>query len=288
MDEGQPTTGGNTEPPVPPAAPRPPDLPEPPKPGERQPGGRRRADRPAGAHRLTGEDTQLLPRLPGRRRRLLLVLGCVALAAAFAVALGLAVVGLGGRQPGAAPTGDGAGVGAGVTGPSIQDNPPGTGSADPTASTRPSRSATPSPSRSPGAQSGTPAAPAVGTPSAGSPSASPSPTPSWTTLTVTATRALVRGDSVRTNRTTLAMRADGNLAIVDENGTTRWLSGTSTSGSKAVFQSDGNFVVYDAAMNPLWSSRTDGHNGAVLVLQADGDVCVVYQGTRLWCAGTAH
>jgi hypothetical protein len=110
----------------------------------------------------------------------------------------------------------------------------------------------------------------------------------WTTLTVTATRALSRGESVHTNRTTLTMQADGNLVIVDETGTTRWRAGTSPAGDKAVFQDDGNFVVYDASMRPLWSSRTDRHSGAVLVLQADGDVCVVYQGARLWCTGTAH
>jgi hypothetical protein len=107
-------------------------------------------------------------------------------------------------------------------------------------------------------------------------------------LTVNATKPLFRGDSVQTNRTRLVMQTDGNLAIVDENGTRRWTSGTGPTGRQATFQADGNFVVYDANSRPLWSSGTDGHSGAVLVLQTNGDVCVVDHGTALWCARTAH
>ena len=133
----------------------------------------------------------------------------------------------------------------------------------------------------------TPAAPSR-SPSSAAPSASPSASPVLTSLTVNATRALELGESVQTDRTKLVMRTDGNLAIVDENGTTRWTSNTAGTGHKTVFQDDGNFVVYDANMNTAWSSRTDGHGGAVLALQTNGDVCIVYQGTSIWCAGTAH
>jgi hypothetical protein len=154
--------------------------------------------------------------------------------------------------------------------------------------------------------SATPGASNTALPGSGSPAATPTPTrasasasrptgsppgaasPVWTTLTVTATKALLRGNSVQTNRTTLSMKLDGNLAIIDENGVTRWTSGTAGPGNQATFQSDGNFVVYDASARPLWSSRTDHHNGAVLVLQANGDVCVVDHGVSVWCAGTAH
>jgi hypothetical protein len=107
-------------------------------------------------------------------------------------------------------------------------------------------------------------------------------------LTGTATRSLSLGDSWQTNRTKLLMQTDGNLVIIDENGTTRWASGTAGPGSRTTFQGDGNFVVYDTANRALWSSRTDGHDGAVLVLQTNGDVCVVYQSAPIWCAHTAH
>ncbi len=84
------------------------------------------------------------------------------------------------------------------------------------------------------------------------------------------------------------MRTDGNLVIIDEHGTTRWTSGTAGSGFQTTFQADGNLVVYNSRGSPLWSSRTDGHNGAVLNLSTNGDVCVVYQSKSIWCAGTAH
>jgi hypothetical protein len=266
VDEGQPTPDDAGDGPVP-----------------------HRGVRPAGAHRLTGEDSRILPRLSGRRHLLILV--CAVLAVALAAAVGVAVVGRGG-PPAAGSTGaigNAAGGGAGVAGPSIGDDPTGTAWAGPTPSAPPSRSATRSPSRTPGARSGTNvAAPGTGASASDAPSASPSASTVWTSLTVTATRALTRGQSVQTNRTSLAVQDDGNMVIVDETGTIRWRAGTSPNGDKAVFQGDGNFVVYDVAMRPLWSSHTDGHGGAVLVLQADGDVCVVYQGARLWCAGTAH
>jgi hypothetical protein len=68
-------------------------------------------------------------------------------------------------------------------------------------------------------------------------------------LTVEATQALLRGESVQTNRTRLPMQTDGELAI-DENGVTRWRSATAGQGDRAVFQNDGNVVVYDARMVP--------------------------------------
>jgi len=130
------------------------------------------------------------------------------------------------------------------------------------------------------------ASPATAAPSVG-PSAPPAP-PALTSLTVTGTRALGPGESVRTDRTKLLMQPDGNLVILDQNGKTLWKSNTTGTGNKTVFQGDGNLVVYDSRMSTAWSTRTDGHDGATLVLQKNGDVCVVYHGKSLWCAGTAH
>jgi hypothetical protein len=119
-------------------------------------------------------------------------------------------------------------------------------------------------------------------------SAQPIASPSTAALTVTGTRALELGDSVQTDRTKLLMQSDGDLVILDQNGKTLWKSDTAGTGNKTVFQGDGNFAVYDSQMKTAWSSRTDGHNGAVLVLQKNGDVCIVYHGKSIWCAGTAH
>jgi hypothetical protein len=164
-------------------------------------------------------------------------------------------------------------------------------SASPTPAVSPSPGPRPSPTPSLGPSPTTPASQAKA-PDTGKPTPSPSvsPSPVWTSLTVTATRSLFQGDSWQTNRTKLAMQADGNLVIIDEHGTARWASGTAGAGNRATFQGDGNFVVYDAANRPLWSSRTDLHPSgvAVLVLQTNGDVCVVYQSAPIWCAGTAH
>ena len=110
----------------------------------------------------------------------------------------------------------------------------------------------------------------------------------WTVVTVPATRVLEVGQSVQSNRTRLVMESGGNLAVYDETGKQRWSSGTAGRGHRAIFQGDGNLVVFDQNQTPLWTSNTAGHNGATLVLEADGNVCVVYQGVVIWAANTAH
>jgi hypothetical protein len=39
-------------------------------------------------------------------------------------------------------------------------------------------------------------------------------------------------------------------------------------------QGDGNLVLYDYAGHPRWASGTDGHHGARLVLQCDGNLVI--------------
>jgi hypothetical protein len=46
-------------------------------------------------------------------------------------------------------------------------------------------------------------------------------------------------------------------------------------------------VVVDSGRETLWSSRTDGHPGAVLVFQADGNVVIKSDDTVLWSAETS-
>jgi hypothetical protein len=61
-------------------------------------------------------------------------------------------------------------------------------------------------------------------------------------------------------------------------------SGTNT-GSTAITQTDGNFVLYDTNGNALWASNTAGHPG----VQTDGNL-VVYDtnGNPLWPSNTGH
>jgi outer membrane protein assembly factor BamB len=54
--------------------------------------------------------------------------------------------------------------------------------------------------------------------------------------------------------------------------------------AEAVMQTDGNFVVYDLDTGtPIWHTHTDGHPGAYLNIQDDGNL-VVYsaEGEALW------
>jgi hypothetical protein len=112
--------------------------------------------------------------------------------------------------------------------------------------------------------------------------------PQWTTLTVNATKVWHRGDTVQTNRTKLTLQSSGDLVIIDEFGKVRWDSQTGGHGQYAMFQSDGNLVVYDRSFRTAWSSNTGNHSGATLVLQANGDVDIVYRGSIIWASHTAH
>jgi hypothetical protein len=122
----------------------------------------------------------------------------------------------------------------------------------------------------------------------------PSPAPSrsggsaaahhWQTLVVHATYVLHPGESVRSNRLTLSLLPAGDLVLRDENGRVTWSTGTRAQGTQAVFQADGNLVLYQGGTT-LWSSRTDGHDGATLELGADGAMRIEYGGTTLWSTG---
>jgi hypothetical protein len=51
-------------------------------------------------------------------------------------------------------------------------------------------------------------------------------------------------------------------------------------------QSDGNLVCYNASGQPYWASRTDGHPGARLAVQDDGNVVIYVDGQPIWATGT--
>jgi hypothetical protein len=93
---------------------------------------------------------------------------------------------------------------------------------------------------------------------------------------------------VRTNRIRLTLQTNGDLVLRNERDTIVWSTGTRASGTHAVFQADGNFVLYSRDNSTLWSSRTDGHDGAILVLQADGNLTILNRSDVLWATGTGE
>ncbi len=77
----------------------------------------------------------------------------------------------------------------------------------------------------------------------------------------------------------LLMQDDGNLVLYNTtNGTAVWNSRTyGNAGAYAVFQTDGNFVVYSANGTALWYSATYGESGGqYLAVQDDGNL-VIYR-----------
>jgi hypothetical protein len=96
------------------------------------------------------------------------------------------------------------------------------------------------------------------------------------------------GVGFTTAKGTLAAQSDGNLVLKDERGQVRWATNThGNPGAYAVFQEDGNLVVY-ANQQPIWASKTEW-KGAYLVLQTDGNL-VIYDASNqpIWASDTGH
>ncbi len=92
----------------------------------------------------------------------------------------------------------------------------------------------------------------------------------------------------------LTMQTDGNLVLYfapfGAATWSQWLWSSSTSGNpgaRAVFQQDGNLVVYAAGGKALWAAGTNGKGAGSLAVQDDGNL-VVYNSNNsaLWAAGT--
>ncbi len=78
-------------------------------------------------------------------------------------------------------------------------------------------------------------------------------------------------------RFTLVYQPDGNLVLYrDAAGpqpTYQWDTETAERpAGRVLMQHDGNLVVYDPDGSPLWASGTDGHPGASLAIQDDGNL----------------
>ena len=100
---------------------------------------------------------------------------------------------------------------------------------------------------------------------------------------------LLSGQSIQAEAAAcrLVFQTDGNLVAYEE-GVAYWSARTAgvATGGSAAMQSDGNFVVYDAAGVPRWHTRTAGNPGAFLVIQNDCDVVLRSAGgAALWSSG---
>jgi hypothetical protein len=102
---------------------------------------------------------------------------------------------------------------------------------------------------------------------------------------------LVAGQSFKIGKLALRMQSDGNL-VVYRDGVSKWATGTNNWPSTcttcyASFQSDGNLVLYGSSGNgeytPYWSTGTNGHPGAELVLSDTAPyLSIVVNSTQLW------
>jgi hypothetical protein len=71
-------------------------------------------------------------------------------------------------------------------------------------------------------------------------------------------------------------QSDGNFVLYDVlAGTALWTTNTGgTVPGQAIVQSDGNFVIYDATGAALWAAGTAGNPGAYLLLHDDGNFVI--------------
>jgi hypothetical protein len=108
------------------------------------------------------------------------------------------------------------------------------------------------------------------------------PSPQWHTVTVHNTAVLGRNRSWQSDRLRLTLTAAGDVVLRDR-GKVVWHTGTANRGAtKLVFQADGNLVLYTDSMATVWRSNTPGHDGAVLVLGANGRLSIVHGGRTIW------
>lgn len=96
-----------------------------------------------------------------------------------------------------------------------------------------------------------------------------------------------------TNKARLIFQSDGNLVVYDEHMRPVFASNTVGRGFRLIFQSDGNLVVYNRngirPVDAVFSTHTAGHPRDILVVQTDGNV-VIYtcEGKVAFATNTRH
>lgn len=86
----------------------------------------------------------------------------------------------------------------------------------------------------------------------------------------------------------LLYQLDGNLVLYDRGIEPLWASGTlGVPTGQVIMQGDGNLVLYDRAGRPAFATNTSGNPGAQLRLQDDGNL-VIYtsHGVPIWATMT--
>jgi hypothetical protein len=132
----------------------------------------------------------------------------------------------------------------------------------------------------------------VGNPAGKGPTQLPKP-PSAACGLVGPGEGMVAGETYGScnGRYKLSLQGDGNLVLRDDQEGSRAIWATNTSGTDgyvAVFQTDGNLVLYGRYSNPLWAAHTNGQGGTRLAFQDDGNI-VLYTATSqaIWSTKTA-
>ncbi|MHC2186154.1 hypothetical protein [Rathayibacter agropyri] len=81
-------------------------------------------------------------------------------------------------------------------------------------------------------------------------------------------------------------QSDGNFVVYARGGV-RWAAGTLGEGDHLVMQSDGNAVIYATDGRVLWQSGTGGNSDARMVMQNDGNLVISSaSGRALWASDT--
>lgn len=110
----------------------------------------------------------------------------------------------------------------------------------------------------------------------------PSPTPTPVVLCngnrLLANQSLTLGQClISTNHYEFKLQTDGNLVLYNRSLQPVWAAGTNGKPvNRCTMQSDGNLVIYSTSNKAIWASHTDGHPNSYLIVQDDGNV-VIYQ-----------
>ena len=90
-----------------------------------------------------------------------------------------------------------------------------------------------------------------------------------------------------TRPVTLVMQADGDLVLLKSGAETLWSAGTAGKGATHAEMRTGGNLALVGSRKVVWQTKTNGHRGARLVVQDDGNL-VVYGADRsvVWQSGT--
>ncbi len=92
----------------------------------------------------------------------------------------------------------------------------------------------------------------------------------------------------QSGRYQLILQQDGNLVLYDlgQNHRAIWASNTNGRAvSKAIMQTDGNFVIYGFP-DAIWASNTNGRPNSFLVVQDDGNTVIYQPEVPVWATNT--